>query len=82
MALALCVVDASPSVWVYTGVGHVHTVAMSGPGALHGVNDVATVLGTMVLRGCVCVWQSRSLGPQWLPQRVGEVREDDGTIWL
>ena len=22
------------------------------------------------------------VGPQWLPQRVGEVREGEGTIWL
>ena len=51
---------------------------MSGPGTQPDVNGVATRLGTMVLRGCV--WQSRSSGPQWLPQRVGEAREDEGTI--
>ena len=71
----------SLAVWLPVGVGHVHTVAMSGPGTQRDVNGVATVLGTMVLRGCVCVWQPRSSDPQWLPQRVGEAREGEGTIW-
>ena len=35
-----------------------------GPWYTAGVNGVATVVGTMVLRGCVCVWQSRSSDPQ------------------
>ena len=30
-----------------------------GPWCIAGVNDVATVLGTMVLRGCVCVCGNR-----------------------
>ena len=53
---------------------------MSGPSTQPDVNGVATRLSTMVLRGCV--WQSRSSGPQWLPKRIGKVREDEGTIWL
>ena len=76
MALALCVVCAS-----HLGVGvdrrrvcpHRRDV---GPWCTAGANGVATVLGTMVLRGCVCVWQSRSSGPQWLFLRIGEIGDD------
>ena len=55
MALALCVVCASPR-----GVGVDRRRACPhrrdvGPWYTAGVNGVATVLGTMVLRGCVCV---------------------------
>ena len=53
---------------------------MSGPGTQPDANGVATRLGTMVLRGCVCV-AIAVLGPQWLPQRVGEAWEDEGPIW-
>ena len=60
------------AVLVKTGAGHVHTVAMSGSWCTAGVNGVATLSGTMVLRGCV--WDSRSSGPHWLPQSVGRLR--------
>ena len=74
MALVLCVVCASP-----LGVGvdrrricpHRRDV---GPWCTAGVNGVATVLGTMVLR--CCVWQSRSSGPQWLPSGSGRLGDD------
>ena len=37
MTLAVCVLFVPGlAVWVSTGVGHVHTVAMSGPGVLQG----------------------------------------------
>ena len=55
MALALCVVCASPF-----GVGVDRRRACPhrrdvGPWCTAGANGVATVWGTMVLRGCVCV---------------------------
>ena len=53
---------------------------MSGPGTQPDANGVATRLGyNGVAR--LCVWQSRLSDPQWLPQMVGEVWEDEGTIW-
>ena len=50
---------------VSVGVGHVHNVAMSGPGGQSGGNGVANLVGTMVLPDCVCVWPWQSSGPQW-----------------
>ena len=68
------------AVWVSTGVGHAHTVVMSGPGAQPDVNGVTTRLGRMVLRGCV--WQSRSSGHNGYPSGSGRLGGDEGTIWL
>ena len=55
MTLALCVLSVhSLAVRVQTGVGHVHTVAMSGPWYTASVNGGATLLGTMApARLCV-----------------------------
>ena len=56
IALIVCVLIAHRlAVSVSVGVGHVHTVAMSSPGGQSDVNGVANLLGTIVLRCCVCV---------------------------
>ena len=55
LVLCVCVLFVHRlAVWVYAGVGHVHTVAMSGSWCTAGVNGCATLLGTMVpARLCV-----------------------------
>ena len=50
-----------------------------GPWCTACVNGVATVLGTLVLRGCVCV-AIAVVGPTMVTQRVGEGWEDEATI--
>ena len=66
------------TVWVQTGAGHAHTVAMWGFGAQQLSMVSRPSLGTLVLRGCV--WQSRPSGPHWLPQMIGEGLEDEGAF--
>ena len=80
MAMALCVVCASPR-----GVDvdrrrvcpHSRDV---GPGIQPGANGVATCLGTMVLRGCVCVAVA-VVRPTMVTPEGREVWEDEGASW-
>ena len=51
-----------------------------GPWYTAGANGVATVLGTLVLRGCVCV-AIAVVGPTMVTPEGREAWEGEGTIW-
>ena len=67
------------AVWVSTGVGHAHTVAMSGPWYTAGANGGATLLGTRV-PAILCV-SIAVVGPTLVTPDGREDWEDEGAIF-